>query len=354
MNSPVFKTRQRNGRLAACVPCRTRKVACDHTRPVCNRCHKRKQDNACRYPEDPSLSTPVSRSESASERVTEGNFPRSPEPSGPANSLPGYFGYPSHNDVFGATESYLTLLGDQGIGDQGAGKVAVQREKGCSFRDLPLPLRDMAMLTLRCLPGQANEQICFLDSPNEPKGWTYIAIDRIIDSLQTNFQALMERGDSGLEMMADVLSRNTTRPIRGDIADPHEWIGQICGRNLRWESLGLLWVHSVRISDVLDSLRNRNIEWIESDPPSQPMEAAAQHLSYCIKLARHLNDGNEFLLDLCKRRSTLQSMLDGDAGESRTWLENQTDIASTLYVLLARCDGGHVYLHWSTRRPGLA
>ncbi|CAH0023036.1 unnamed protein product [Clonostachys rhizophaga] len=41
--------RRLNGRPQACDPCRLRKVACDHTQPVCNRCRKRNQASACVY-----------------------------------------------------------------------------------------------------------------------------------------------------------------------------------------------------------------------------------------------------------------------------------------------------------------
>lgn len=343
MDSSATRTRQRNGRLAACVPCRSRKVACDHARPVCSRCRKRKQGNACRYPEGPSSPTPASRSQSVSERVAEESFTHSPEPTAPVNSLSGYFGYFSHNVVFGETESCLASLGGQG-----AQKPIVQRGKGGSFRDLPLPLRDAALLTLRCLPGQTNEQIRFLDTRHEPKAWGHIAVDRIIDSLQTTFKAFMGRGDAGLELMADVLSKNSTRPIRCDIADPHQWIAQICGKNLRWESLGLLWVHSVRVLDALDAFQSRNIEWIEDSSACSPMDEVGQHLSYCIEVAKHLNDGNDLLLDLCRRQSTLHSMLDGDAGELCDGSENWSDTHSNLYVLLPWSDSGHVHLHGSS------
>lgn len=340
MSASSSRTRQRNGRLAACVPCRSRKVACDHSRPVCNRCRRRKQDNVCRYPETPLSPAPPSRSESVSERITEESFAHSPEPSAPVNAIPGYYGFSSHSDVFGATESYLALLGDQGVE-----KPVIRRGKACSFRDLPLPLRDTALLTLRCLPGQADEQIRFHESPNEPKGWTYLAVDRIIESLQTTFKALMDKGESGLEMMADILSRNSTKPIRDDISDPNQWIGQICGRNLRWESIGLLWIHSVRVSDVLDSLRSRNVEWIKG--PSFALEPAAQHLVHCIELARHLNDGNDLLVDLCKRRSTLESMVDGDGCKCTEVSPNCANPYSNVYLLVSRRNRGHVHLHGS-------
>ncbi|TDZ21161.1 hypothetical protein Cob_v006000 [Colletotrichum orbiculare MAFF 240422] len=40
---------RKNGRPQACEPCRKRKVACDHTQPVCNRCRKSKNPEGCEY-----------------------------------------------------------------------------------------------------------------------------------------------------------------------------------------------------------------------------------------------------------------------------------------------------------------
>jgi hypothetical protein len=46
-NTPLL--RRPNGRLQACEPCRKRKVACDHTHPVCRRCQAGKKATQCEY-----------------------------------------------------------------------------------------------------------------------------------------------------------------------------------------------------------------------------------------------------------------------------------------------------------------
>lgn len=40
---------RRNGKPQSCEPCRKAKAACDHTRPVCNRCIKRGKKGQCTY-----------------------------------------------------------------------------------------------------------------------------------------------------------------------------------------------------------------------------------------------------------------------------------------------------------------
>lgn len=47
--SPPVMLRRPNGRMQACDPCRSRKVACDHQQPVCRRCISRGQEDECVY-----------------------------------------------------------------------------------------------------------------------------------------------------------------------------------------------------------------------------------------------------------------------------------------------------------------
>lgn len=235
----------------------------------------------------------------------DGSSTRAQLPSGSPWRL-GYFGHTSHTNVLAETESCLALLGKR---SQPIEEEVVQR--GPSFRDLPLPLREACFLVLRCLPGQRNEQMRFGDHYCERQGWAYIAVDRIIRSLQTTFGDILSDGDAGLEMMAKILCSNSRRAML-DHADPQEWLDQFCGRNIRWESIGLLWVHLMHISDMLDSLHSRSLEWIEG---KESLETAAACLAYCIDLSRCFTDGNDLLLDLCRRRSTLLCMVGGYARE---------------------------------------
>ncbi|KAE9366551.1 hypothetical protein N431DRAFT_561962 [Stipitochalara longipes BDJ] len=46
-------SRCRNGKLQACEPCRTSKLACDHTQPTCLRCARRSMSISCTYLQSP-------------------------------------------------------------------------------------------------------------------------------------------------------------------------------------------------------------------------------------------------------------------------------------------------------------
>lgn len=299
---------RRNGRPVACVPCRARKVACDHHRPICNRCRRRGHSELCRYPE--ATITYTNESDPEMSNLVELTLPSQ----SPHSSRQGYMGFTSFNNVFEETESRLaTLFGSPAQLDPEIPEVE-SRQTRISFRDLPVPVRETCLLVLRGLPGQRDEQFCFRDHTEPPYGWMYMAVDKIIQTLQLTFGDTLSQGEAGLRTMTEILCANTRRPLRDDLTDPTEWIGQLCGANLRWESIGILWVHLSRISDVIDSLRPRRLEWIEG---KESRETAHTYLERCIQITMKFTDCNDILIDLSRKRTTLISVIDGDAGKYR-------------------------------------
>jgi hypothetical protein len=63
-SSPVL-LRRPNGRMQACDPCRSRKVACDHHQPVCKRCISRGQEAECVYTSSAPRKGPLSKQSSS-------------------------------------------------------------------------------------------------------------------------------------------------------------------------------------------------------------------------------------------------------------------------------------------------
>lgn len=312
---------RRNGRPVACNQCRARKVACDHQRPICNRCRRRQQSSQCQYPElaTPSPSTPIedfgripsAASRSKSEPVTDPVLP--PRPGlAPISPNSGFFGYTSSNSVFEETESALALLVGTTLEIEQKTPGSEKNELSISFRDLPAHLRETCLLVLRCLPGQSNEQIAYADSPDEPHGLSYILVGKIVESLRVTYRDILAQGDVGLQAMAEILCSNTRQPVQDDFSDSQQWLNQICGKNIRWESIGLLWAHLACISDVMDSMRRPNLEWIDG---KESLETARTCLESCLQLAGYFTDGNDFFLDVNRRFATLNSIVDGDAGK---------------------------------------
>ncbi|KAI8712607.1 Fungal-trans domain-containing protein [Fusarium sp. LHS14.1] len=300
---------RRISRRPACTPCRVRKLACDRSEPVCKRCRKARTKLNCIYP---SSTTPLGTSNSEPELVSGANaateaWPRTvAKPLIDAASDSGYFGYTSHNNVFEETQLDL-LLANGSTSQQDSSERTERNNQRVAFRELQSPIRESALFALRCLPV---EQMALQKSSSDLKGWVNVATDRIIQSTHVTFKGLLQQGDGGLSALAEILCNNTRRPIKEESHDAEQWISQFCDKNLRWESIGLFWAGIARISDDVDSLRSHHVESLTQQVSP---ETARTCLGYCIELARTFTEGNEVLLDLCRRKSILDSIIDGDA-----------------------------------------
>ncbi|KAJ3535839.1 hypothetical protein NM208_g6969 [Fusarium decemcellulare] len=243
----------------------------------------------------------------------EENGPQSPQSARPMtrNSAfsPGYLGSTSHTTVFNETRESLSILEESEVEYAETKKTHQPSQMDLGFYDLPLPARQMCLVVLQCVPGQPDAHMVFRNEPCASKSWVHVAVARIVPALLEMFD-LFYQYDSPLEKVADVLCRNTARPMKDNLDNPHDWIDQFCGQNLRWESLGLLWAHVEGASDALAALQRRLLEWV---PGKQSTETSILHIGYCIEISRHFTDGNDLLLDLCRRKSTLGTMVYGDA-----------------------------------------
>ncbi|KAF4459754.1 hypothetical protein FALBO_13479 [Fusarium albosuccineum] len=222
---------------------------------------------------------------------------------------PGYLGSTSHTTVFKETREGLSILQESEIEYAETKKTHQSSQVDLGFYDLPLPARQMCLVVLQCVPGQPDAHMVFRNEPCASKSWVHVAVARIVPALLEMFD-LFSQYDSPLDKVADVLCRNTARPMKDNLDNPHDWIDQFCGQNLRWESLGLLWAHVEGASDALAALQRRLLEWV---PGKQSTETSILHIGYCIEISRHFTDGNDLLLDLCRRKSTLGTMVYGDA-----------------------------------------
>jgi hypothetical protein len=141
-----------------------------------------------------------------------------------------------------------------------------------------------------------------------------VAAQRILKSLYSQFGNYLgsNRIDSQLEEIATTLSNNTSQPFLDDMRDPNEWIAQLSGPNLRWESLGLIFSfkelgkHSGLLSQQEASGEGLRKHW---------PEVARVCLGLTIDLARRFSDGNSILLQLCIRRTVAESVITGDASK---------------------------------------
>ncbi|KID74186.1 uncharacterized protein G6M90_00g081390 [Metarhizium brunneum] len=336
MSSPDRTAPRRpNGRLQACDPCRRRKVACDHTQPVCNRCRARNQAGNCVYLVGDSKPTPSNKTSSSfdfntapSRTVSEDTQPparksrhlhaasSSRDMSSASASGSGFLGATSHSAVYDETTQTLSMLqGFQACLPVPGEARQRQRPADVSSDVLLSPTREMCLVVLRSIPSPPPGPIALRMSPHLYDGWAPVAAQRILESLYGRFGKYLgaNRVDSQLEEIATTLSNNTLRPFSDNVRDPEEWISQLSGPNLRWESLGLLFTFK-ELGEDRSWATQRGVSG-ESLSKHWP-EVSRVCLGLSIDLARRFSDGNSILLLLCTRRAIAESVIMGDASLS--------------------------------------
>ncbi|OAA74181.1 Fungal transcriptional regulatory protein [Cordyceps fumosorosea ARSEF 2679] len=330
-----------NGSQAACDPCRARKVACDHARPSCSRCRSKNRGSECFYsanaarrvknvsngtvlpgpgpgPDTTLLPSPSdAQSAVAPSIVATASALSSSLPSQQHNSYrPSKRPRPNtsigYNSAFDEARPEL-LFGTLHTNLYGHFSPTIQPEQDrrVIFAELPLPVRETCMAVLRALPGQRDAQMTYIDGDFQAKGWLHLAAHRIVRWLQAVLAEVPGRGEQEtLERVAEVISTNTSRPLRGPFPDWESWLNCFVGANTRWESIGYLWTHMESISDILDALIPRKLVRSENCKSDQ---IAKYHVDSCIRLARQFTEESDLLAELYRRRSILVSMVDGES-----------------------------------------
>ncbi|KAF5720212.1 hypothetical protein FGLOB1_806 [Fusarium globosum] len=255
----------------------------------------------------------------------------SPQPAKPMTRdyafSPGYLGFTSYNSVFqGARESLS--LSDTGS-EFPSPEVSSPESDDVRLRSLPLPAQQMCLVVLQYLPGRPEAHMIFHDEPGPENTttWTHTAVSRIIKSLRLLFQSF-EGSECFDEQVADVLCRNTSKPVNDTFDSFDDWIAQFCGPNIRWESIGLLWAHLEGLSDAISTLTHRQLQWVEGKRSSV---LSHDHIHYCIEIARRFTAGNNMLLDLCRRHAALGTMVYGDASPVY-WNSHSLCVSILLYI----------------------
>ncbi|KAK1965230.1 fungal-specific transcription factor domain-containing protein [Colletotrichum sublineola] len=368
---------RKNGRPQACEPCRKRKVACDHAQPVCSRCRKSKRPGeVCEYildgspaPRESSRQTraresrrgsrtpvpqtvptfqpsvtaaqlaprpaatsrtastttasPVTSAASRSRASISTSLPTSPESAGtgatPAILGIGYLGFTSFCGIYEETRSSLNQLQPSGatpIGELGA---TANGGLECSP-----PLTNQALETcltiLRHVPDGETGLKLFETYSNPSDGWIRLAAKRMIMSMYETFPqcfcASERPDDAQLAVLARTICSNTAKSVSDEESDPEKWIAQFTGTNLRWESLGVMFVYW--------EMSARSLNPYRPDPHShrqQPLDEGTRvvmQYRYCIGASIELTKaagrgGNTLLLFMSVKRTVIESIFSGDA-----------------------------------------
>lgn len=298
-----------NGSQAACDPCRTRKVACNHAWPVCSRCRSKNRIIECVY-----SATPTRKIKAASDdplpAAGDGHLASRTPPAPKRLRRNMRLGYTSSLEE--TQPNLVSTAQNSPYSNNNSQREKVEQDRNIAFSHLPLPIRETCLSVLRALPGQQNEQMVYLDGEFKPKGWVHLAVHRIMQWLQAVFTELIFRSEQeAMEHVAQIISNNTSKPLRGPYSDCESWLNCFVGENTRWESIGLLWTHVERVSDVLDALIPRQLV---RSPDNTSRSTAKLHLDHCILLTRHFTEESDLLADLYRRKSTLESLIGGELG----------------------------------------
>ncbi|KAI1372132.1 hypothetical protein F4677DRAFT_456785 [Hypoxylon crocopeplum] len=316
MDHTTSPLRRPNGRLQACDPCRKRKLACDHTRPVCTRCRKRKQDAECVYivagPKTPSSTGPLPSPRSSTRPPdTRRGTPQSsyngptvrPDVQVPNFTGSGYLGPTSYCTVFDELPQ-----GSEGVTSQGEN--VAHHTPIESSQDIMSPrVREMCLTVLRNVPEPAIGRALLFKHGND--GWIRPAALQVVKSMYDMFGRYFgrDRNERQLEELARTLCINTTRPFSDGESDPERWISQFSGENLRWEFVGILSVFwdFVPGSETAVWKGKRSAEFDRS------FRTARENLRLCLELCKEFSNGNSLMLYLSQRCTVVHSMFVGDA-----------------------------------------
>ncbi|WDK17844.1 fungal specific transcription factor domain-containing protein [Colletotrichum graminicola] len=385
---------RKNGRPQACEPCRKRKVACDHAQPICNRCRKsmrpgevceyildgspalrqtpkqaraRESRRGSRTPSVPqtaptfqpavtitklpprpaavsrtastTTTSPVTSSGSRPRASVPASLPTSPESVGtgatPAVLGIGYLGFTSFCGIYEETRSSLNRLQPSGatpIGEIGA-------TASCGLECSP-PLTNQALETcltiLRHVPDRETGLKLFETNTSPSDGWIRMAAKRMITSLYETFPqyfCAQERPDDAqLAVLARTICSNTAKCVSEEESDPEKWIAQFTGTNLRWESLGIMFVYWELAARYLGPYR-RDVRSHLQQPLDERTRVVMQY-RYCIGASIELtkaagSGGNTLLLFMSVKRAIIESVFSGDASFSCWQLHAETVALST-------------------------
>lgn len=354
--------RLRNGRLQACDPCRSRKVACDNRLPVCRRCLDRNLDRDCVYTIKRRPSLVPQRNDARLGRYSPSRGRRrsireTPRPHSHSQSLdtlaaaatttsshsshttidydtfvprnispqntrpPGYLGAISHSSVYKETLSRLqqTDRAPHGVSPPTTSSPNHVRKPQKQVdgvdetirRKLTTVVRETCRFVLRSLPIDLDSLSVPPQEPHRPiNGWSHIPGQRILGSLQNHMRG-RPRTDAALDPLIDWLCANTTKPVTDDVETQDEWTLQYCDDNLRWESVGIFFTFfgSFRIPTSTGPIITDQGTILSTTDPSEC-------LSMCIQTAKLFTDGSLMLLCLCLRSSIALSMVRGEASKS--------------------------------------
>lgn len=341
-------------RLPACDPCRSSKLSCDHTKPVCSRCKTRDIVADCSYRERPFKKRKVQALLEVSLTTPRETAPPITPASEDTHSLsenvsrksrlypnPGYLGSSSHTTFFdhlSGTDHSLDLLEStpiEGLNHQ-------KRSLGCAVNDEKVN-RGAALLDriVTCTGNSSWDALVIAwmkEGINLPVAEPFTlacatATCRTIQSCKIEVTSGLHDLQPTAVVSRELLSQScfTLRVGTNDSID--DFCELFCEDNVRWETLGLFFTAVSRATIDITTFEGV----YNSEHERRTLRKLAMQFSdACLDLALSLDCLNDLQLILQYENFILHSLVDGDQSESPDLLY----LSWKLKLVSRYCDGG--------------
>ncbi|GIJ84879.1 hypothetical protein Asppvi_003730 [Aspergillus pseudoviridinutans] len=348
MTTPL---RRRNGRKAACEACRRRKLACDHSYPTCQRCQKLSMkclyfDRSLADTRVDRISEEVGQSPSPSRDPVHVPYasenPRVPQQTTPVIDSPTeYLGPTSFTSVFMEHGDRFEL--------EDAVRASGSQADRVTDPDLNLPPQpkyaadrqrlQLGAEVLQQIPGERDCSNLFLRHVNPNDGWIRLAAHHSSEGMWNAFRpSLTRRSTDKLLTLAAHISANSKATLSGE-QDPQAWLASFTGRQMRWETLGILYTYwafgAISSSPQSEAVFRYCQEHLSVMGPKQ-LTAHLKHYAFlCIDLCRQLGSVNVLFVYLLYKHNILEGILNGDKSLS-CWTQHGELVAVTTSIGLHR------------------
>ncbi|OPB46359.1 Zn2Cys6 transcriptional regulator [Trichoderma guizhouense] len=197
-------------------------------------------------------------------------------------------------------------------------------------------LDELALGALRHIPDKASSQLLTRLYTSFYGGWNTLSGRWLNDSLWAAFGTTLDRvarDEELLRRMSFKLCRNSAVPLGESHTDPQKWFAEFSGSNLRWESLGLLYVFWAGGARRLPekNVMSSDCEVLHNTHASHLVKQYKTAAWKCIELCRDAANSNTMLLFLILGHSLLESNESGDAG-MQYWRTHGDLMAMTTYL----------------------
>lgn len=314
----------------ACLPCRRRKLACDHGLPTCRRCEKARTTTLCIYETGSADENPNKKSKNSSASPTRASeseaTPQAGVPSATETQHSQGRASIKRTEFLGPTSipTFLQELDGHLISSPETkdGPSGSPHSLATSSVLDTAPVKDHVMSTaievLQCIPDPQMSTLLIRRCHSPVDGWVRPAVYHLSNSLHETFKPYGKNRRANLAHLAHILVQNVGTVIEEGRKNAEQWLASISGLNFRWECVGILFVYWAtstmrRDDEQLSSTSN----WSEArEKKSDLSHKYMQCIHHCIDFCGRTGAGSSLLVHLLLKASHLSSVQHGDASES--------------------------------------